>query len=88
MIRSIDIKVNMICKKLRIFKYDESNEPQAQDELYDEAVKIVKEIGKAGASLLQWRLSIGYARAARLLDILEDEGIIGPACGAPPREVY
>ena len=43
---------------------------------------------KASASLLQRRLSIGYARAARLLDILEEKGYIGPGDGAKPREVY
>ena len=46
------------------------------------------EAGKASASLLQRRLRVGYARAARLLDILEDRGIIGPGDGAKPREVY
>ena len=44
--------------------------------------------GKASASLLQRRLKVGYARAARLLDILEENGIIGPGEGAKPREVY
>lgn len=58
------------------------------DELYDEAVEIVKAAGKASASLLQRRLKVGYARAARLLDIMESEGIIGPGDGAKPREVY
>jgi len=43
---------------------------------------------KASASLLQRRLRVGYARAARLLDVLEERGIIGPADGAKPREVY
>ncbi len=43
---------------------------------------------KASASFLQRRLRIGYARAARLLDILEDKGIVGPADGAKPREIY
>ena len=42
---------------------------------------------KASASLLQRRLRIGYARAARILDILEEQGIIGPADGAKPREI-
>jgi S-DNA-T family DNA segregation ATPase FtsK/SpoIIIE len=43
--------------------------------------------GKASASLLQRRLKVGYARAARLLDLLEQEGFIGPADGAKPREI-
>lgn len=59
-----------------------------EDSLYGEAKKIVIEAKKASASLLQRRLRIGYARAARLLDILEERGVIGPGEGAKPREVY
>jgi DNA segregation ATPase FtsK/SpoIIIE, S-DNA-T family len=58
------------------------------DDLFEEAKEEVMRAGKASASLLQRRLRIGYARAARLLDILEDKGIIGPGDGAKPREVY
>lgn len=58
------------------------------DDLYEAAKNEVEKAGKASASLLQRRLRVGYARAARLLDILEDKGIIGPADGAKPREVY
>lgn len=57
------------------------------DELYEEAKETVVMAGKASASLLQRRLRVGYARAARLLDILEQDGIIGPADGAKPRDV-
>lgn len=57
------------------------------DELYNEAHQLVIQAGKASASLLQRRLKVGYARAARLLDILESEGVIGPADGAKPRDV-
>lgn len=57
------------------------------DDLYEEAVDTVMTAGKASASLLQRRLRIGYARAARLLDILEQQGIIGQADGAKPRDV-
>ncbi|MEK9155909.1 MAG: DNA translocase FtsK 4TM domain-containing protein [Patescibacteria group bacterium] len=59
----------------------------AEDGLYDEAIETVLNAGKASASLLQRRLRIGYARAARLLDILEEAGVIGPAEGAKPRDV-
>ncbi len=59
-----------------------------EDSLYEEAKKIVSEAGKASASLLQRRLRVGYARAARLLDILEEQGIVGPSDGAKPREVF
>lgn len=58
------------------------------DVLYEEAKKVVIEAKKASASLLQRRLRVGYARAARLLDILEEKGVVGPSDGAKPREVY
>ena len=58
-----------------------------EDPLYEEAKRQVIEAKKASASLLQRRLRIGYARAARLLDMLEDKGIIGPSDGAKPREI-
>jgi len=58
------------------------------DPLYEEAKKIVMESKKASASYLQRRLRVGYARAARLLDILEEKGVIGPGQGAKAREVY
>lgn len=57
------------------------------DEMYEEAKDAVIKAGKASASLLQRRLRVGYARAARLLDLLEEQGIIGPADGARPRAI-
>ncbi len=60
----------------------------AEDELYGDAKEVVIAAGKASASLLQRRLKVGYARAARLLDILEENGVIGPGEGAKPREIY
>lgn len=62
---------------------DDGDEP-----LLEEAKQLVMETGKASASYLQRRLKIGYARAARILDILEEHGVVGPAEGAKPREVY
>ena len=58
------------------------------DELYKEAQKVVIAAQRASASLLQRRLRVGYARAARLLDMLEERGVVGPGDGAKPREVY
>ena len=58
------------------------------DDLYKQAVETVAAAKKASASLLQRRLSVGYARAARLLDLMEERGVIGPGEGAKPREVY
>jgi S-DNA-T family DNA segregation ATPase FtsK/SpoIIIE len=57
------------------------------DELFTDAAECVIRTGKASASLLQRRLRIGYARAARLLDLLEERGVVGPADGARPRDV-
>ncbi len=59
-----------------------------EDPLYEEAKKTVIEARKASASLLQRRLRLGYARAARLIDILEERGVVGPGEGAKPREIY
>lgn len=58
-----------------------------QDDLFTEASHVVMREGRASASMLQRRLRVGYARAARLLDELEKEKIIGPADGSRPREV-
>ena len=58
-----------------------------EDELLPQAKEAIMQAGKASASLLQRRLRVGYARAARLLDILEAQGMIGPGEGAKPREV-
>lgn len=57
------------------------------DSLYNEAKQVVTQAGKASASFLQRRLKIGYARAARLLDTLEEQGVIGPAEGNKPRAI-
>lgn len=59
----------------------------SDDGMYKDALRVVVESGKASASLLQRRLRVGYARAARLIETMEDQGIIGPADGARPREV-
>ena len=58
------------------------------DDLFEEAVEEVKRAGRASTSLLQRKFRIGYSRAARLMDLLEEAGVVGPADGAKPREVY
>jgi S-DNA-T family DNA segregation ATPase FtsK/SpoIIIE len=58
-----------------------------KDDLLEEAIKLVVESGRVSTSLLQRRLGIGYPRASRLMDQLEEEGVIGPAEGSKPREV-
>ena len=65
----------------------EDEKMENDDELYEEAKKTIMEAGKASTSYLQRKLGIGYARAARLIDMLEERGVIGPGSGAKPREV-
>lgn len=64
-----------------------SDDVTDDDELYEEARQIVIEAGKASTSYIQRKLKVGYARAARLMDMLEERGVIGGADGAKPREV-
>jgi DNA segregation ATPase FtsK/SpoIIIE, S-DNA-T family len=59
----------------------------ADDELYQDAVRVVCEMGRASTSTLQRRLRIGYGRAAHLIDLMEKDGIVGPPDGTRPREV-
>lgn len=61
---------------------------ETYDEKYDEAVAIVTETGQASISMVQRRLRVGYNRAARMIEIMEKEGIVGPADGSRPREVF
>lgn len=58
------------------------------EELCAAARKVIAETGKASASWLQRRLKLGYARASRIIDLLEEQGVLGPARGAKPREIY
>lgn len=60
---------------------------EIDDELYENARVTVEEVGRASTSYLQRKLKIGYSRAARLMDVLETRGVIGPADGSKPREV-
>ncbi|MGB7133792.1 MAG: DNA translocase FtsK [Acidobacteriaceae bacterium] len=60
---------------------------EANDDLFEDAVRLVLEFGKASTSLLQRRLRIGYGRAAHLIDMMERDGIVGPADGPKPREI-
>ena len=60
---------------------------EVDDDLYQDAVRVVCEMGRASTSTLQRRLRVGYGRAARLIDLMEKDGIVGPADGSRPREV-
>jgi S-DNA-T family DNA segregation ATPase FtsK/SpoIIIE len=65
----------------------ESGGEEIDDTLYQEAVRVCCEMGRASTSTLQRRLRVGYGRAARLIDVMEKDGIVGPADGTKPREV-
>ena len=70
-------------------KVEPGEDPELEDELLDRAEDVVREYGRASISLLQRRLKVGYSRAARLIDLLEDHGIIGQSePGGRAREVY
>ncbi len=60
---------------------------EVDDALYHDAVRVVCEAGRASTSTLQRRLRVGYGRAARLIDIMEKDGIVGPPDGTKPREL-
>jgi S-DNA-T family DNA segregation ATPase FtsK/SpoIIIE len=64
-----------------------ANEGEDGDAMFDDAVRLVFEFGKASTSLLQRRLRIGYGRAAHLIDMMEHDGLVGPADGSKPREI-
>lgn len=63
------------------------NDTNTEDSLFEEAKILIQQVDLASASLLQRRLSIGYSRAARLLDQLEEKGLVGKAEGGQPRKV-
>jgi len=67
-------------KKLGFKKFE-------RDEVYEEAVKLILQSRQASVSMLQRRLGLGYTRAARIIDMMEDEGIVGPYMGSKPREI-
>ncbi|MGQ9615325.1 MAG: DNA translocase FtsK 4TM domain-containing protein [Spirochaetota bacterium] len=70
------------------FERDGDFDADYEDPIFDQAVEIVLKTKRASASFLQRRLKIGYNRAARLIELMEEEGIIGPPRGSKPREVY
>ncbi len=73
--------------KQRLPGMPDSDSAGEEDDMYDAALELVRETKKASASLLQRHLKLGYARAARLIDLLEKNGVVGPADGAKPRKI-
>ncbi len=83
-----EINITGQVEKNSIFEATLENESmEDDDDLYEEAKQTVLEAGKASTSYLQRKLGVGYARAARLIDMLEERGVVGPGSGAKPREV-
>ena len=68
---------------------EDGGDPEIEDDRYEEAVEIVRRAGQASVSMLQRKMTIGFARAGRLIDIMEQEGVIGPSVGpGKMRQVY
>lgn len=82
-----EIDLDSTEKDALIFSSTVADDGDEEDELFEEARQTVIEAGKASTSYLQRKLRVGYARAARLMDILEERGIIGEADGSKPREI-
>ena len=83
----ITLTAGSISADKSIFESTLEDDGEDDDEMYEEARACVIEAGKASTSYLQRKLKLGYARAARLMDKLEERGVIGPGDGAKPREV-
>lgn len=71
-----------------VFSLEDADESLEKDPRYEEAKRIVIETGRASTSALQRRMGLGYSRAARIMDTLEQDGVIGPQDGSKPREVF
>lgn len=79
--------VMLALKKIEEQTSENQADNVSDDVLYEAAKKVVIESQKASASLIQRTLMVGYSRAARLLDLLEEEGVVGKQVGANPRDV-
>jgi S-DNA-T family DNA segregation ATPase FtsK/SpoIIIE len=83
-----EIAIESTESKSSLFEADlEEESPGDEDDLYEEAREIVIHAGKASTSYIQRKLKVGYSRAARLMDLLEEQGVIGPQDGSKPRDV-
>lgn len=87
LIDSLNLSDNAVKSDDSMFTATLDSEGGDDDDMYDEARRIVTEAGKASTSYIQRKLRVGYSRAARLMDLLEERGVIGPADGSKPRLV-
>jgi DNA segregation ATPase FtsK/SpoIIIE, S-DNA-T family len=85
----LNLSADAVADKNAIFEavLDDDSSGEDDDDMYEEARDAVARAGKASTSYLQRKLKVGYARAARLMDMLEERGVVGPADGAKPRDV-
>ena len=83
----LNLTPEAVADKNAIFESSFGDDEEIDDDLYEQAKDEVMKAGKASTSYIQRKLRVGYARAARLMDVLEERGVIGPADGAKPREV-
>ena len=83
----LNLTPEAVADKNAIFEASFGDDEDVDDDLYEQAREEVIKAGKASTSYIQRKLRVGYARAARLVDLLQERGIIGPADGARPREV-
>lgn len=82
-----EIDFSLENSKNSLFEATIGDDDGEEDDLYEDAREEVMRAGKASTSYLQRKLGVGYARAARLIDMLEERGVVGPGSGAKPREV-
>ena len=82
-----DTTITALQQTLPSVEHRGDTEGEVDDALLEEAERVVREAGRASTSLLQRRLRIGYSRAARIIDILEERGVVGPADGSRPRDI-
>ena len=74
------------CRKIVVVDAS-ADEEQEYDEYYDDAIALVTKTGQASISMIQRHLRVGYNRAARMIEVMEKEGVVGPSDGVKPREV-
>ena len=87
-----DMKLEEIVRTTAASEDDESEDGEESDlgddeELYQQALDVLRSTKRASTSMIQRRLRIGYNRAARIMDLMEDKGIVGPENGSSPREI-